>query len=93
MNNCNVFGTIFGGGGVAQYFSYIVAVSFIGGGDRITRRKPPICRKSLINFIHIKNILVWICIVNLLNGMTFIRYALDQTKDYKVCISVLPLTT
>jgi hypothetical protein len=28
-----------------------------------------------------------------LNGMTFIRYALDQTKDYKVCISVLPLTT
>jgi hypothetical protein len=28
-----------------QYFSYIVAVSFIGGGS--TRRKPLICRKSL----------------------------------------------
>ena len=29
----------------------IVAVSFIGGGNRKTRRKPPICRKSLTNFI------------------------------------------
>jgi hypothetical protein len=34
-----------------QYFSYIVAVSFIGGGNRRTRRKPPTCRKSLKNFI------------------------------------------
>jgi hypothetical protein len=34
-----------------QYFSYIVAVSFIGGGNRSTRRKPPTCRKSLTNFI------------------------------------------
>jgi hypothetical protein len=24
-----------------QYFSYIVAVNFIGGGNRNTRRKPP----------------------------------------------------
>jgi hypothetical protein len=24
-----------------QYFSYIVAVSFIGGGNRNTQRKPP----------------------------------------------------
>jgi hypothetical protein len=31
------------------YFSYIVRVSFIGGGNRRTRRKPPTCRKSLIN--------------------------------------------
>ena len=34
-----------------QYFSYIVAVSFIAGGNRKTRRKPPTCRKSLTNFI------------------------------------------
>jgi DeoR/GlpR family transcriptional regulator of sugar metabolism len=34
-----------------QYFSYIVAVSFIGGGNRMTRRKPPTCRKSLTNII------------------------------------------
>ena len=34
-----------------QYFSYIVVVNFIGGGNRNTRRKPPTCRKSLTNFI------------------------------------------
>jgi hypothetical protein len=34
-----------------QYVSYIMAVSFIGGGNRSTRRKPPTCRKSLTNFI------------------------------------------
>ena len=31
-----------------QYFNYIVAVSFIGGGNR---SKPTICRKSMTNFI------------------------------------------
>ena len=30
---------------------YIVAVSFIGGGNRNTQRKPPTCHKSLTNFI------------------------------------------
>jgi len=34
-----------------QYFSYIVAVSFIDGGDQRIWRKPSTCRKSLINFI------------------------------------------
>ena len=35
-----------------QYFSYVVAVSFIGGGNRSTRRKKPLsCRKSPTNFI------------------------------------------
>jgi hypothetical protein len=34
-----------------QYFSYIMAVSFNGGGDRNTRRKLPTCRKSLTHFI------------------------------------------
>ena len=28
-----------------QYFIYVVAVSFIGGGNLITLRKPPTCRK------------------------------------------------
>jgi len=28
-----------------QYVSYIVAVSFIGVGNRSTRRKPTTCRK------------------------------------------------
>jgi hypothetical protein len=34
-----------------QYFSYIVAVSFIGGGNRRVQRKPPTCPKSLTIFI------------------------------------------
>jgi hypothetical protein len=34
-----------------QYFSYIVEASFIGGGNLNIARKPPICRKSLTNFI------------------------------------------
>jgi len=34
-----------------QYFSYIVAVSFIGGGNRSPPRKPLACRKSLTNNI------------------------------------------
>ena len=34
-----------------QYFSYIAAVSFIGGGNRSTQRKPLTCGKSLTNFI------------------------------------------
>jgi hypothetical protein len=34
-----------------QYFSYIVAVSFIDGGNQRTWTKPLTCRKSLTNFI------------------------------------------
>jgi hypothetical protein len=34
-----------------QYFSYIVAVIFIDGGNRSTWGKPPTCRKKLTNFI------------------------------------------
>jgi len=37
--------------GVQQYYSYIVAVSFIGGGNPSTQRKPQTCRKWLTNFI------------------------------------------
>ena len=40
-----------------QYFSYIMAVSFIGGGNRRTRKKPPPCRRSpqtlSHNFVHL----------------------------------------
>jgi hypothetical protein len=34
-----------------QYFSYTVAVSFIGGGNRSSRGKPPNCHKALTNVI------------------------------------------
>ena len=30
-----------------------MAVSFIGGGNRRTQKKPPTCQKSLTNFYHI----------------------------------------
>ena len=32
-------------------FQLYVVVSFIGGGNWSTQRKPPICGKSLTNFI------------------------------------------
>ena len=34
-----------------KYFSYIVAVSFITGGNQSTRRKQPTCHKTLTNLI------------------------------------------
>jgi hypothetical protein len=34
-----------------QYSSYIIAVSFIDGGNQSTQRKPLTCRKSLTNFM------------------------------------------
>jgi hypothetical protein len=34
-----------------QYFSYIMATSFSGGGSRSTRKEPPILGKQLVNFI------------------------------------------
>ena len=34
-----------------QYASNMVAISFIGGWNRSTWRKPPTCHKSLTNFI------------------------------------------
>ena len=36
---------------VQQHFSYIVAASFIGGGNQSTQRKPPTCWKSLTNWV------------------------------------------
>ena len=36
---------------LSTIFSYIVAVSFIGGGNRSTRRKPHTCHNSLTDFI------------------------------------------
>jgi hypothetical protein len=44
---------------IQMYFSYIMAVSFIGGGTS-NQRKPPTCRKSQTNFYQIKLYLVHI---------------------------------
>jgi uncharacterized protein (DUF2235 family) len=37
-----------------QYFRYIVAVTFIGGGNRCTQRKPPQILSDKILFCHEK---------------------------------------
>ena len=37
-----------------QYFSYFVAISFIGGGNRSTRRKPQTCHfQQYINYFQL----------------------------------------
>ena len=51
-------------------FSYIVAVSFISGEDRSTRRKPPTCRKSH-KFYHI---LVYVYVNRCTGTYLFIDY-------------------
>ena len=61
-----IFWQVLGGYGVQhhfqQYFSYIMAVSFIGGGNRSTHRKPQTCHntlKNLITYCCIKYTLPW----------------------------------
>ena len=57
-----------------QYFSYIVAVSFIGGGNRIIQSKPPTCRKSLTIVSHkLYRIFVYILMI----GMSYYRNIQD----------------
>jgi hypothetical protein len=52
LNGTITFGLVYGvKSHFQQYFSYIVAVSFIGGGNWNNLRKPLTCRKSLTNFI------------------------------------------
>jgi hypothetical protein len=38
-------------GRACMVVGFTTAVSFIGGGNQRTRRKPPTCHKSLTNFI------------------------------------------
>jgi hypothetical protein len=47
-----VEGLVYGLRHLQQYFSYIVAVGFIGGGNWSIRKKPPTCRKSLTTVSH-----------------------------------------
>jgi hypothetical protein len=61
---------------------YIVAVSFIGGGNQSTQRKPPTCRKSLTNFM------TWCCIEYTSPGggwevTTLVVIGTDCTGSYK----------
>ena len=49
--SCSQCKTVWLAFGLIQYFSYIMVISFIGGVNRSTRRKPLTCRKSLTTFI------------------------------------------
>jgi hypothetical protein len=55
-----------------RYFSYTMAVSFIGGGNRRTRRKPSTRRKSLTNLSHnvvyLALIVIWTHNISILRG-------------------------
>ena len=53
MKHICVFGFLLDGAEhlFQQYISYIVAVSFVGGGNQRTRRKPSTSRKLLTTFI------------------------------------------
>jgi hypothetical protein len=67
-----VFNTTF-----QQYFTYILAVSFIGGGNRNTHRKPPTCRVT--DKLYLRNnsrmpgsmlILTWV-------GIIFVKISIE----------------
>jgi hypothetical protein len=65
---------------LSTIFSYIVAVSFIGGGNRRTQRKPPTSHKSLTNFIY--NIMLYR--VHLaMNGVRTQNFSDDRHRMHK----------
>jgi len=67
-----------------QYFSYIMAFSFIGGGNRSIQRKPLTCRKSLTNFTTYHGdgyIEVWLQWKGFSFSLNFIISRLDYTRS------------
>jgi len=47
---------------ILQYFSYIVVVSFIGGGNRITWRKPQLSFEKTIIYVSLYIVDICTCI-------------------------------
>ena len=71
-----------------QYFSYIVPVSFIGGGNRCTRRKSP-TRGVTNKLYHIMLYLAW----TKLELSTFVVIGTDCIGSYKTNYHILTTTT
>ena len=59
-NDCFVWFMMFKAMHFQQYFSYIVAVSYIGGGNQRILRKPPTCCKSLTTLSHVVTMIIFI---------------------------------
>ena len=70
-----------------QYFSYIVVVSFIGGGSWRTRRKPPICR--YIPFILYATIPFFTFIYLVFQGIKFQWVCFLYIKVVLCCLKAL----
>ena len=64
---------------IQQYFSYIVAVSFTGGGNRSTQRKPSTCRQSLTNY----HILLYRAHLTMNGVSTLAETSTDCVSGYK----------
>jgi hypothetical protein len=64
-----------------QYFSYIMAASFIGGGNQ---RKPLTCRKSLTNIIT-----MLYCVHLIMNGVRTYNFRMRSCDETEVCIVVI----
>ena len=67
--------------------SHIVAVIFIGGGNRSTRRKPPVCRKLYIY--------ICVCVCRQANCSTiiliYLLYSIVEILDYNKTLKGLIL--
>jgi hypothetical protein len=86
---------------IQQYFSYIMAVSFIGGGNWSTQRKPPTWRKSLnfhfnldsdtdpnyIHDIHEGTIHYIGTCSEETNGKKFVTFCLSFLSNFAICHS------
>jgi hypothetical protein len=52
-------------------FSYIMAISFIGGGNQSARRKPLTCRKSLTNNSDLRQVSGFLKLIYIQLQVTF----------------------
>ena len=72
-----------------------MAVSFTGGGNQNTQRKPLTCRKSLTNFItfnYFETLFEWnLCPIKINTGETEIH--MFQNKNYQILYLFWPLLT
>jgi hypothetical protein len=62
-----------------QYFSYIMSVSFIGGGNRSTWRKQPTCRKAPTNLCS-DSVVIFVFHFNIIQILYFRKKKYQKNK-------------